>query len=61
MFSVGGGRVAEVFIAEAQGYHAADLTPEVVAENWATITDRDGYVVPRHLGDETALYASALS
>jgi NAD(P)-dependent dehydrogenase (short-subunit alcohol dehydrogenase family) len=61
VFSVGGGRVAEVFIGEAQGFHAADLTPELVAENWETITDRTGYVVPSNSGDETALYASALS
>ena len=61
VFSVGGGRVAEVFIGEAQGFQSADLTPELVAENWAAITDRDGYVVPANSGDETALYASALS
>jgi NAD(P)-dependent dehydrogenase (short-subunit alcohol dehydrogenase family) len=61
VFSVGGGRVAEVFIAEARGYHSADLTPEVVADNWATITDRDGYVVPANASEETALYASALA
>jgi NAD(P)-dependent dehydrogenase (short-subunit alcohol dehydrogenase family) len=61
VFSVGGGRVAEVFIGEAQGFHAAELTPELVAENWETIIDRTGYVVPSNSGDETALYASALS
>ena len=61
VFSVGGGRVAEVFIAEARGYHSADLTPEAVADNWATITDRDGYVVPANSSEETALYASALA
>ncbi|HET9547049.1 MAG TPA: SDR family oxidoreductase [Desertimonas sp.] len=61
VFSIGGGRVAEVFIGEAQGFQSADLTPELVAENWAAITDRDGYVVPSNSGDETALYASALS
>ena len=61
VFSIGGGRVAEVFIGEAQGFQSADLTPELVAENWAAITDRDGYVVPSNSGDETALYASALA
>ena len=30
VFSVGGGRVAEVFIAEAKGYFDRDLTPEDV-------------------------------
>jgi NAD(P)-dependent dehydrogenase (short-subunit alcohol dehydrogenase family) len=61
VFSVGGGRVAEVFIAEARGYHSAELTPEAIADNWTTITDRDGYVVPANSSEETALYASALS
>lgn len=60
VFSVGGGRVAEVFIAEARGYHSAALTPEAVADNWATITDRDGYVVPTNSSEETALYGAAL-
>jgi hypothetical protein len=61
IFSVGGGRIAEVFIGEAQGYQSGELTPELVAENWDAITDRDGYVVPANSTEETALYASALS
>jgi hypothetical protein len=61
VFSVGGGRVAEVFIAEAPGFHAAELTPELVAENWDAITNREGYVVPANSSEETALYAAALS
>ncbi|WP_117000780.1 SDR family oxidoreductase [Desertimonas flava] len=56
VFSVGGGRVAEVFIGEAKGYFSPDLTPELVAENWATITDREGYAVPASTGEETALF-----
>jgi NAD(P)-dependent dehydrogenase (short-subunit alcohol dehydrogenase family) len=59
IFSVGGGRVAEVFIAEAPGYYKADLTAEDVADNWATITEREGYSVPRNLGEETGLFVSA--
>jgi NAD(P)-dependent dehydrogenase (short-subunit alcohol dehydrogenase family) len=61
VFSVGGGRIAEVFIGEAQGYQSAELTPELIAENWDAITDREGYVVPANSTEETALYASALS
>jgi NAD(P)-dependent dehydrogenase (short-subunit alcohol dehydrogenase family) len=61
VFSAGGGRIAEVFIGEAQGYQSGELTPELVAENWDAITDRDGYVVPANSTEETALYASALS
>ena len=56
VFSAGGGRVAEVFIAEAKGYFDRDLTPEALADNWATVTDRDGYSVPANIGEETALY-----
>jgi NAD(P)-dependent dehydrogenase (short-subunit alcohol dehydrogenase family) len=61
VFSVGGGRIAEVFIGEAQGYQSAELTPELIAEIWDAITDREGYVVPANSTEETALYASALS
>lgn len=60
VFSVGGGRVAEVFIGETQGYHQADLTPEAVHEHWDAITDREGYAVPANISDETALYLSYL-
>ena len=56
IFSVGGGRVAEVFIGETKGYHHADLSPEDVRDNWATITDQTGYAVPMNLADETAMF-----
>jgi NAD(P)-dependent dehydrogenase (short-subunit alcohol dehydrogenase family) len=61
LYSVGGGRVAEVFIAETVGYTDLDgLTAEGVRDNWDTVTDRDGYSVPTNLGEETALFLSAL-
>jgi len=56
IFSVGGGRVAEVFIGETKGYHHAKLSPEDVRDNWATITDQTGYAVPMNLADETAMF-----
>ncbi len=56
LFSVGGGRVAHVFIAETQGYFKADLGVEDVRDNWATITDREGYAVPANLPEETAMF-----
>jgi NAD(P)-dependent dehydrogenase (short-subunit alcohol dehydrogenase family) len=56
VFSVGGGRVAQVFIGETKGYHNAHLSMEDVRDNWDTITDRDGYAVPNNLGEETALF-----
>ena len=61
IFSVGGGRVAEVFLGETNGYFHADLSPEDVADNWSTITDRSGYHVPANLGEETALFLPFLS
>ena len=61
IFSVGGGRVAEVFIAEAPGYtNTTSLTPEDLRDNWATVTDQTGYTVPANLADETGLFLSAL-
>ncbi|HAP76735.1 MAG TPA: short-chain dehydrogenase [Acidimicrobiaceae bacterium] len=56
VFSVGGGRVAQVFIAETQGYYKADLGLEDVRDNWGTITNRDGYAVPGNLAEETAMF-----
>jgi NAD(P)-dependent dehydrogenase (short-subunit alcohol dehydrogenase family) len=56
VFSVGGGRVAQVFIGETKGYFKADLAMEDVRDNWSTITDQSGYSVPHNLGEETALF-----
>ena len=61
LFSVGGGRVAEVFIGECDGYTSTSLSPEEVRDNWSQITDREGYTVPAHMGDETTLFVRALS
>lgn len=56
IYSVGGGRVAEVFIGETQGYHKSDLTLEDVRDNFEQIRNRDGYAVPMGLAEETALF-----
>ncbi len=56
LFSVGGGRVAHVFIAETQGYFKEDLALEDVRDNWETIIDRDGFGVPGNLAEETAMF-----
>ncbi len=55
-FSVGGGRVAHVFIAETHGYHSANLTPEALRDNWDTVTDQTGYGTPANLAEETAMF-----
>jgi NAD(P)-dependent dehydrogenase (short-subunit alcohol dehydrogenase family) len=59
-FSVGGGRVAHVFIGETQGYTNPTLSLEDVRDNWATITDQVGYAVPNNLAEETALFFEKL-
>lgn len=56
LFSVGGGRVAHVFIAETQGYFKEDLALEDVRDNWGTITDQEGFAVPANLPEETAMF-----
>lgn len=56
VFSVGGGRVAEVFIAETQGWASPTLSPEDVRDQWGTITEREGYAVPANLAEETGLF-----
>ena len=56
LFSVGGGRVAHVFLGETNGFYSPTLTPEDVQDNWDTITNRDSFSVPSNLGEETALF-----
>ncbi len=56
IFSVGGGRVARIFIGETPGYYSPELTPEDVRDNWDEIRDTENYAIPMNLGEETALY-----
>lgn len=55
MLSVGGGRVARVFVAECQGWSAGKgvaPTPEDIAANLDAIRGEDGYFVPNAATDE---------
>jgi NAD(P)-dependent dehydrogenase (short-subunit alcohol dehydrogenase family) len=56
LYSVGGGRVARVAIAEAPGFYKADLTLEDVRDQFDQIRDLEGYQVPANLSEETALF-----
>jgi NAD(P)-dependent dehydrogenase (short-subunit alcohol dehydrogenase family) len=56
IFSVGGGRVARIFIGESPGYYSPELTPEDVRDHWDEIRDTEGFAIPMNLGEETALY-----
>ncbi len=59
VYACGGGRVARIFIGEAKGYTKKSLTLEDVRDNWSTIRDLDGYVVPSGLPEETGLFVEA--
>jgi NAD(P)-dependent dehydrogenase (short-subunit alcohol dehydrogenase family) len=61
VYSVGGGRVARVFIGVTPGFVKADLTPEDVAANWTQIRAEDGYEVPANLNEEMMLALKSLS
>ncbi len=61
VFSVAGGRVAEVFIAEGHGYVNPEMTPEDVAANLDAISNRDDYVIPTQMSDEIDLYLKHLA
>ncbi len=56
VYSVGGGRVARVFIAETEGYHNPNLTMEDVRDNFAQIRNEEGYKVPANIGEETSMF-----
>ena len=60
IYTVGGGRVARVFIGVTPGFVKHDLTAEDVADNWATIRDESGYEVPKNLNDEMMLALKSL-
>jgi hypothetical protein len=45
IFCVGGGRVSRFAFANAEGFHHDDVTPELVAENLATIRDMSSAAV----------------
>jgi hypothetical protein len=52
IFSVGGGRVARIFVAEGPGFFKKDLSVEDVRDNWEAVLLEEGYVIPRSANDE---------
>ncbi len=60
-YSVGGGRVARVFVAEGPGFVQKDgLSVEDVRDNWRQINETDPYLVAANLGEQTAALFEAL-
>ncbi|MFI7703293.1 SDR family oxidoreductase [Nonomuraea sp. NPDC049480] len=45
VFTVGGGRVARVFVAEGPGWKDDDITPEAIVDNWESIMAEQPYVL----------------
>ena len=60
IYSVGGGRVARVFIGETQGYFTPNLSLEDIRDNWEQIRNTDGYQIPANLPEETAMFFNVL-
>jgi NAD(P)-dependent dehydrogenase (short-subunit alcohol dehydrogenase family) len=61
IYSVGGGRVARVFLGVTPGIVDPELTADSVAAAIDQIDAEDGYFVPRKLGDEIRVIYGALS
>jgi NAD(P)-dependent dehydrogenase (short-subunit alcohol dehydrogenase family) len=55
VYSVGGGRVARIFVGVTPGIVDADLTAEVVRDQFDEIRQEEGYVVPASLNEEMML------
>lgn len=59
-FSVGGGRVARFFVGLTQGWCSPGHSVEDVRDQWETIQDQDGYIVPTTTLEEFRLLAKML-
>lgn len=60
VYSVGGGRVARVFIGVTPGHVDPELSAEGVRDNLDKIRDESGYEVPGNLNDEMMLAFKAM-
>jgi Dehydrogenases with different specificities (related to short-chain alcohol dehydrogenases) len=60
ILSAGGGHVSAVLLTVTRGITDAGLTAEVVADRLEEIFDADGAIMPRHLGDEMAMFVTAI-
>jgi hypothetical protein len=60
VYSVGGGRVARVFVGVTQGIVDGELTAEAVRDRFEEIRSEEGYVVPASLNEEMMLALKSL-
>jgi NAD(P)-dependent dehydrogenase (short-subunit alcohol dehydrogenase family) len=61
VYSVGGGRVARIFVGVTKGHVDPELTPEGVRDHFDAIRDEEGYEVPANLNEEMMLAFKAMS
>ncbi|GIH24778.1 short-chain dehydrogenase [Acrocarpospora phusangensis] len=60
VFTVGGGRVARVFVAEGPGWRTDDLTMESIRDNWDAIMTEQPYLQPTTLGKQATASMTAM-
>jgi len=63
VYSVAGGRIARIFVAETRGVVLADNTPEAIRAHLSLIDEVDVATLhhPTSVDDETAIIAKAIS
>jgi NAD(P)-dependent dehydrogenase (short-subunit alcohol dehydrogenase family) len=60
-YSVGGGRVARVFVAEGPGFtKEGGLSVEDVRDHWQQINETEPYLIAKNIGDQTAAVFDAI-
>ncbi|GAA1277383.1 serine/threonine protein kinase [Planotetraspora silvatica] len=60
VFSVGGGRVARVFVAEGPGWRTDDLTIEAIRDNWDAVMTEEPHLQPTTLGRQATASMQAM-
>jgi NAD(P)-dependent dehydrogenase (short-subunit alcohol dehydrogenase family) len=61
VYTLGGGRVARVFLGVTKGIVDPKLTPETVRDRFDEIRDEAGYEVPANMNDELRIALKSLS
>ncbi|MCO5973238.1 SDR family oxidoreductase [Actinoallomurus soli] len=60
-YTVGGGKVARVFVAEGPGFTKKDgLSVEDVRDNWRQINETEPYLLAKNIGEQTTALFQAL-
>ena len=60
VYSVGGGRVANIFFGETQGFTKPGHSLEDIRDNWEEIMNQKDYFVPQNLAEETGAFFNKL-